>query len=90
MILHLWEEDIDWKELWFNISPLWVQVWNIHPQWISIETGKRIGNILGIVRDVMLVDAEGKENRHVNIQVDVDLTKPLLRGTKVKHRQFEC
>lgn len=38
----------------------------------------------------MIVDAGGKEHRHINVLVDIDLTKPLLRGTKLKRKQLEC
>lgn len=90
LILHPWEADINWKEFSFTCSPFWVQVWHIPHQWISIETGKKIGGVLGTVTDVMIVDAGGHELRHINILVDIDLTKPLLRGTKLKHKQSEC
>lgn len=38
----------------------------------------------------MLMDKGGKEHQHVNILVEVDLMKPLLRGTILKHRQAKC
>lgn len=37
----------------------------------------------------MLVDAGGKKHRHVNVLVDIDLTKLLLRRTKLRHKQSE-
>lgn len=61
LLLQPWEEHLSWKEMSFTSSPFWVQVWNIPYPWISIETGKRIGSILRTVKDVMLVDAGGKE-----------------------------
>lgn len=45
--------------------------------------------MLGFVRDVMTVEASrregGKEERHVKIQIELDLTKPLQRGTMLKY-----
>lgn len=31
----------------------------------------------------------GKEERHVKIQIELDLTKPLQRGTMLKYTEFE-
>lgn len=45
--------------------------------------------MLGNVYDVMLVEAGDKEERHVKILVELDLTKPLLRGTRLKYKQIE-
>lgn len=32
----------------------------------------------------------GKDQRHINVLVDLDVTKALLRGTKLRHKQSEC
>lgn len=43
--------------------------------------------MLGYVRDVMIVEASrGKEEKHVKIQIELDLTKPLQRGTMLKYK----
>lgn len=79
-----------WKQDRLNISPIWVQVQNIPSHWMLIETGKKIGALIGSVRDVMLVEARGREDRHVKVLVEMDLTKPLIRGTTLKYKQAEC
>lgn len=68
-----------------------VQVWNIPPHWLSLETRKKVGTVLGNVCDVMIVEEGGwcKEDRHVKILVDLDLTKSLLKGTILKYKQTE-
>lgn len=88
-MLHPWEEKLSWKDACFNFSNFWVQVWNVPPHWLSIETGKKIGGSLGTVKDVLVAELGGKEERHINIQVELDLTKPLLRGTMLKYKQTE-
>lgn len=45
--------------------------------------------MLGTVSDVMLVEVGGKEDRQVKIQVELDLTKPLLRGTRLNYKHTE-
>lgn len=42
--------------------------------------------MLGSVRDVMIVEAGGNDERHVKIQVELDLTNPLQRGTMLKYK----
>lgn len=50
----------------------------------------KIGNMIGTARDVLLVEPGGKEDRHLKIQVELDLTKPLIRGTMLKFKNIEC
>lgn len=38
----------------------------------------------------MIVDSGGKEQKHVNVLVDINVTKALLRGTKIRHKHSEC
>lgn len=57
---------------------------------MSIESGKKIGALISTVKDVMLVEAGGREDRHVKVLVELDLTKPLIRGTTLKYQQEEC
>lgn len=89
LVLQPWSEILSWKDDSFNVSPFWIQVWHIPPQWFSIATGKKIGNMLGVTRDVLSVEAGGREDRHLKIQVELDLTKPLLRGTMLKYKNSE-
>lgn len=86
LVLKSWLEDQSWKDDGFNISPFWIQVCHIPPQWFSVATGLRIGNMIGTARDVLLVKVGGKEDHYLKIQVELDLTKPLLRGTMLKFK----
>lgn len=45
--------------------------------------------MLGFVRNDMIVEEGGNEERHVKIQVELDLNKPLQRGTMLKYKQSE-
>lgn len=90
LVLMPWEENWNWKDERFNVSPFWIQVWHIPPHWMSIETGRKIGGLIGNVRDVMLMDTGGREGRYLKIQVDIDITTPLQRGTMLKYKMQEC
>lgn len=89
LVLKPWEENWNWKDECFNVSPFWIQVWHIPPHLMYVETGRRIGGLISDVRDVMLMDTGGKEGRHMKIQVDIDITKPLQRGTMLKYKMKE-
>lgn len=66
---------------------MWIQVWHIPFHWISVETGKKIGRMLGNVLDVLIPESGGQENRHAKVLVEIDLSKPLMRETifRLKH-----
>lgn len=80
IVLHFWTECLCWTDACFNVSPVWIQVWYIPRHWFSIETGLKIGSMTGNVRDVLLVEVGEKEDRYLKVQVEIDITKPLLRG----------
>lgn len=45
--------------------------------------------MIGNVKDVLLVEAGGKEDRHLKVQVEIDIAKHLLRGTMLKFKLAE-
>lgn len=90
MVLQIWEESKSWKDYDFSKSPIWIQVWHVPIHWLSIETGRNIGGMLGYVHDMIIMDAGERDERHLKIQVEVDLTKPLVRGTMLKYKMVKC
>lgn len=89
LVLHPWTPQLKWHNDSFNTSPLWVQVWNVPFHWFSIDTGRKIGSLLGNTLNVLISDGGTQAGRHLKILVDIDLTKPLARGTKLKYQQDE-
>ena len=59
-------------------------MWNLPIYWIAIEVGKKIGGLFSFVREVIVLTKESKEERHIKIQVKVDLSKPFLRETTIR------
>lgn len=45
--------------------------------------------MIGNVKDVLLVKTGGKEDRHLKVQLEIDIAKPLLRGTMLKFKLAE-
>lgn len=89
LILHPWSENLSGEDACFQSSPMWIQVWQIPSHWIFIETGRKIGMRLGTVLDVLIPDTGGKETRHLKLLVELDLTKPVMRGTRLRFKQNE-
>lgn len=56
---------------------------------MSKEIGLKITAKLGRVLDIIIVKAGGKKGRHIKIMVEINIQKPLQRGTKLKFRQHE-
>lgn len=55
-----------------------------------MDTGRKIGNILGSVKDIMVMDSGGKDVRYINVLVDLDLTQQLLRAKKLRYKNEEA
>lgn len=56
---------------------MWVQAWNIPVQWLMFKM------IFNQCSNVVILENDNKEGRYVKLLVDVDLTKPLIRGTNI-------
>lgn len=78
-----------WNFEEFQFLPMWIQLWNIPAHWMSKETRLKIAAKLGRVLDIIIVKAGGKEGRCIKILLEIDIQKPLQRGTKLKFRQHE-
>ena len=72
-----WEEDIDYNPEAFNVSHLWVQIWNMSIHWLT----KEIGRVFNKVEDMIILVGGSKDGRHLRIKAEVDIRAPLLRGT---------
>ncbi|KAK6136615.1 hypothetical protein DH2020_029648 [Rehmannia glutinosa] len=84
LLLREWSEDILEKVESINTVELWVQIWNLPFHWISLDTGRKIGKKFSFVSDVNIPDAGNIKGMHIRILADINLDKPLLRGTNIK------
>ena len=64
-----WEEDIDHNPDAFNLSHMWIQIWNMPIHWLT----KEIGRVFNKVEDVIIPGGESKEGRHLRIKAEVDI-----------------
>nr|XP_027062865.1 uncharacterized protein LOC113689269 [Coffea arabica] len=84
LVLRSWYDGIEDDRCAFSLAPLWLQVWNLPVHWISKEVGLKIESIFKEMKEVIIPQAGGKEERHLKLLVVVDISQPLLRGSVVK------
>lgn len=49
----------------------------------------KIGGIIRTVRDVIIFESSDRKEGHINMLVEFDLNKLLLRGTKLRYKKME-
>lgn len=69
----------------FNKIFLWTQVWNLSPQWISKDAGYKFKSVFSNIVDVFILERGSKNGRQLKVLAKIDLNKPLLRGTNIRH-----
>lgn len=83
LVLHPWKMDIDVEEDLFQRTQMWIQMWHIPVQWLSSEIVWKARKIFKQCYIVIIPKSGSKEERYAKMLVEVDLTKPLLKGTKI-------
>uniref|UniRef100_A0A2N9I4W7 Reverse transcriptase domain-containing protein n=1 Tax=Fagus sylvatica TaxID=28930 RepID=A0A2N9I4W7_FAGSY len=81
LILREWKPRLTWEEVDFTTSTFWVQVHGLPGAWQLEDNLKRIGNKVGIVKEIDFVD-DGRFfwRRFIRLRIEVDITKPLIPG----------
>lgn len=83
LVLQLWKNDIDKATAAFNTSQIWVHAWHIPAQLFSTATAWKIGKVFNQCNNVFIPECDSKNGRYVKILVEIDVTKPLIRGTNL-------
>lgn len=84
LVLHPWRDGIVSDAKAFLSTQIWVQAWNIPAQWLSSETVWKIGTLFNQCSNVIISENGSKEGRYAKLLVEIDLTKPLIRGSKLR------
>ena len=84
LVLRSWEARMENNPTAFNMVSLWIQVWNLSIHWLCKAVGYKLGEVFNSVKEVIILVGEGKKGRHMKIFAELDVSKPLARGTKVK------
>lgn len=67
--------------------PLWVMIIGISHHWDSKEVGWKIGKLFHQYFNVIMFENGSKKGRVLKILAEVQLNKPLLRGTKINQEE---
>ncbi|KAK6122636.1 hypothetical protein DH2020_043612 [Rehmannia glutinosa] len=84
LILKEWFDGMEISSEEFNQVEVWVQIWNLPCNWISKETGQRIGSLFSSCSDIHIPEGGSSRGRHITLLVSILLDKPLMRGTFIK------
>ena len=83
VLLKCFTSDVSSENVTFHRSPFWIRVFNIPIKSMNAIFGNYIANEIGIP---LLVDAPKSGlawGPFLRIRVDVDITKPLMRGKMI-------
>ena len=84
VLLQNFEGDKDPKDIIFQWSPFWVQMYNLPLKHRTRETGLAIGASLGEVLEVNVADLGVQWGKCLRVRVMIDVTRRLIRGRKTK------
>lgn len=84
LVLQQWKPNLEKDNLSFRRGPMWIQVRGLPNHWSSNEVGWKLGKLLLFCLNVVLPEHGSKEGRMLRLLVELELEKPLLRGTKIK------
>ncbi|KAK6126484.1 hypothetical protein DH2020_039757 [Rehmannia glutinosa] len=90
LIIREWSDKILDQADSITSTKLWVQVWNIPIQWITVKMGRKIGLKFGGILDVNIPEFGSPNGRSIRILVDINLEKPLLRGSYISLGVESC
>lgn len=84
LILHPWQPKQCVDDERFNQATLWVQVRGIPHYWSSVDVGWRLGKLFYQCLNVIIPESGSSNGRILKLLVEIDLKKPLLRGTRIR------
>ncbi|KAL5824635.1 hypothetical protein ACOSQ3_020698 [Xanthoceras sorbifolium] len=77
--------DVDFKSFL-----IWIQLYNIQLAWLNKDAGYVLGGMVGIVKEVDTGESKECAGSFIRARVLVDVSKPLIRGLRVKLEDDSC
>lgn len=84
LLLQRWKPNMKSDDDCFRMAPMWIQIRKVPTHWSSKDVGWKIGKLFKSCSNVIVSETGSKNGRVMKLLVDIDLGKPLLRGTKIK------
>ncbi|KAL5782771.1 hypothetical protein ACOSP7_007800 [Xanthoceras sorbifolium] len=74
----------------FKSFPIWIQLYNVPLAWLNKDAGYFLGGMVGIVKEVDTGESGECAGSFIRAWVLVDVSKPLIRGLRVKLEDDSC
>ncbi|KAH0657844.1 hypothetical protein KY285_026330 [Solanum tuberosum] len=71
-------KEIGWNFFQFKFKDK--EIWNIPLHWMSMGIGRKIGNALGGIVDIVIPKNGSKEGQYIRLKARMNITKPLPRA----------
>lgn len=84
LVLQPWKPQLKQDDASFRRCSMWIHIKGLPNHWVSKEVGWKIGKLFIHCRNVVIPESGSRSGRLMKILVDIDLGKPLMRGTKIK------
>lgn len=80
LLLKQFEGDLHPKGVQLTMALFWIRVYALSFLYMNEEVGKLIGNAIGSVEEVEILEGRGGRDGYFRIRVSIDVRKPLKRG----------
>ncbi|KAL5821045.1 hypothetical protein ACOSQ3_022927 [Xanthoceras sorbifolium] len=74
----------------FKSFPIWIELYNVPLAWLNKDAGYFLGSMVGIVKEVNTGESGECAGSFIRARVLVDVSKPLIRGLRVKLEDDSC
>lgn len=78
------------RELEFTHIPVWIRVFDLPLGFMNRETGRLIGDTVGMAGEVDAEDDGSAIGSYLRVQVVLDVRKPLCRGILMEEEGRQC
>lgn len=83
VVVHPWNPHLSEHDISFHSVQMWVQVRSLPHHWCSKEVGWKLGKLFNTCMNAIMLENGSKEGKILKLLVNVNLDKPLMRGTNV-------
>ena len=89
LLLCRWRKGFKAANIIFSHSPFWVQVWGVPFELMTEDTGKDIGNTMGMFVEMDKRSWQMEQAKFMRIRVELPINRPLRRGGYLRTMEGE-
>lgn len=79
MVVRTWLEDLPIEDIIFSLTPFWIRLFGLPPDYIHGQSIRKIANLFGAILECNL-NQRNRFNHFVRLKVEVTVTSPLFPG----------